>query len=178
MTTRWDPDRYKKALDFAARAHGDQQVPGSGFPYVVHLAKVAMETSAACVDDPTLDADLAIACALLHDCVEDAGVTVPEIARTFGTPVAAGVAALTKDAQLPKQERMADSLARLRQQPREVQLVKLADRVTNLEPAPAHWSAEKRAAYRVEAQAILDALRAASPLLAARLAAKIAAYDA
>jgi (p)ppGpp synthase/HD superfamily hydrolase len=177
VVTRWDPDRYKKALDFAARAHGEQLVPGSGFPYVVHLAKVAAETMAACVDDASLDADLAIACAVLHDCVEDAGITVPEIARTFGTPVAAGVAALTKDDGLPKEQRMQDSLERLQQQPREVRLVKLADRITNLEPAPPQWSAEKRAKYREEAKAILAALQGSSPLLEARLAAKIEAYE-
>ena len=43
----FDQDRYKKALDFAARVHRDQFVPGSGAPYVVHLVKVAMEVMVA-----------------------------------------------------------------------------------------------------------------------------------
>ena len=62
-------DLFKRALDFAAAAHGDQRVPGTGHPYVTHLAKVAMETIAACEADPKLDADLAIPCALLHDAI-------------------------------------------------------------------------------------------------------------
>ncbi len=39
----WDQYLFLRALDFAAKAHGPQQVPGSGAPYVVHLAKVASE---------------------------------------------------------------------------------------------------------------------------------------
>jgi hypothetical protein len=39
--------------------------------------------------------------------------------------------------------------------------VVLADRITNLEPAPPHWTAEKRVKYRAEAQQIHDALHGA-----------------
>lgn len=186
----FDHELYKRALDFAARAHGDQRVPGSGYPYVVHVAKVAMEVIAATETEGGLDRDLAITCALLHDTVEDAEPRVdPEtgadrartdwlfIIRTeFGDSVAAGVSALTKDARLPKSERMADSLRRLQQQPRAVQIVKLADRITNLEPAPSSWSREKRSAYFEEAKEILAALGGASACLAARLRRKLFEY--
>src|SRR4051794_8206536 len=43
----FDRDLFARALDFAARVHGGQKVPGSKFPYVVHVAKVAMEVLAA-----------------------------------------------------------------------------------------------------------------------------------
>ena len=46
---------------------------------------------------------------------------------------------------------MADSLARIKQQPKEVWLVKLADRSANLGKPPHYWSAEKILAYRQEA---------------------------
>ncbi len=170
----WNQDLFKRTLDFAARAHGNQQVPGSGFPYVVHLVKVATEVLR--VADGTFDLDFAMQCALLHDSVEDAGVAVVTLREAFGARVADGVSALTKDDALPKAERMADSLRRVRAQPREVWLVKLADRITNLEPAPAHWSDEKRAGYRVEAQAIHDALGEANAALASRIREKIASY--
>ena len=170
----WDQDLFKRALDFAARAHGDQRVPGSGFPYVVHVTKVATELLA--VADDSFDVDLAMQCALLHDCVEDAGVTAESLEASFGSKVAHGVLALTKNDQLPKAERMADSLRRIQQQPREVWLVKLADRITNLEPAPPDWSDEKRAKYRDEARVILEALGPAHPGRARRLEAKISAY--
>jgi (p)ppGpp synthase/HD superfamily hydrolase len=140
----WDQDSYKRALDFAAKAHGAQQVPGSGFPYVVHLAKVAAEVMRAC-DEERLDGSLSVTCALLHDTIEDAGVTRAQIEEAFGPRVAAGVDALTKRDALSKEERMRDSLDRIRAQGREVAMVKLADRITNLEPPPPHWTLEKRA---------------------------------
>jgi (p)ppGpp synthase/HD superfamily hydrolase len=39
-------DLYLKALNFAARAHGEQKTP-MGFPYIVHVSSVAMEVMAA-----------------------------------------------------------------------------------------------------------------------------------
>jgi (p)ppGpp synthase/HD superfamily hydrolase len=71
---------------------------------------------------------------------------------------------------------MEDSLRRIRQQPREVWRVKLADRITNLQPPPSYWTPEKRGKYRAEAVTILDALGEASPFLATRLRGKIEAY--
>jgi (p)ppGpp synthase/HD superfamily hydrolase len=172
----WSQDELKRALDFAARAHGDQKIPGSGLPYVVHVVKVMTEILAAAAADSEIDVNLAARCALLHDCVEDAGVTHADLVRAFGQPVADGVAALSKDGSLPKEQQMGDSLARIRRQPREIWAVKLADRITNLEPAPPHWSAEKRKKYRAEAEEILSALRGASAHLERRMEEKIAAY--
>lgn len=171
----WDQDTYKRALDFAAKVHGAQQVPGSGFPYVVHLSKVASEVMRACAEE-RVDASLAVTCALLHDTIEDAGVTRAQVEETFGPKVAAGVDALTKRDALPKEARMQDSLDRIKAQPREVAMVKLADRITNLEPPPPHWTLEKRRAYLEEAKAILAALTGSSAWLERRLAAKIAEY--
>lgn len=71
---------------------------------------------------------------------------------------------------------MADSLARIRQQPLAVSMVKLADRITNLQPPPAHWDAAKIADYRAEAGTILEALDDADGWLAARLRGKIEGY--
>lgn len=171
---RWDQDHFKRALDFAAAAHGPQQVPGSGAPYVVHLVKVATELG--CIADGSFDADFALSCALLHDCMEDAGVTHEALRDRFGLAVADGVRALTKNDALPKPERMADSLARIRTQPREVWMVKLADRITNMEPPPADWTLAKRQAYVHEARTIHEALAVAHEGLAGRLRQKIDAY--
>lgn len=172
----WDQNVLVRALDFATRAHGDQRVPGSGFPYVVHLTKVTTEAMRACAEDPSLDATTTLTAALLHDCVEDAGISVERVASEFGEVVAQCVSALTKDASLPKSHQMGDSLARLVQAPREARVVKLADRVSNLEPPPPHWSIDKRRAYREEAIVIRDALRGSSAWLEARIEARIASY--
>jgi (p)ppGpp synthase/HD superfamily hydrolase len=174
----WDADVYKRALDFAARAHKSQTMQGSDLPYIVHLTKVAAEVMLACAYEPAVDATLAVTCALLHDSIEDAGITKAQLAVEFGPRVADGVDALTKRDSVPKSDRMRDSLERIAAQPKEIAMVKLADRITNLEPAPAHWSAEKRAAYREEAKQILSALRGKSVWLETRLAKKILEYAA
>lgn len=173
----FSPDRYADALRFAAAAHAGQNVPGTDLPYLVHVVAVASEVIAALPHHRELDADLAVTCALLHDAVEDTPVTLDEIAARYGAAVAAGVAALTKDARLPtKAEQMADSLRRIRDQPREIAIVKLADRITNMSSPPAGWSKDKRAAYRVEAGLIADTLGYASAVLEARLRTRMDAY--
>ena len=73
---------------------------------------------------------------------------------------------------------MADSLRRIRAQPREIWMVKLADRIANLAPPPATWSRDKSRAYREQAIAIVDSLGPASASLEARLRARIASYAA
>jgi (p)ppGpp synthase/HD superfamily hydrolase len=178
----FDQDLFKRALDFAARVHGDQKVPGSGLPYVVHISKVAMEVLAATEGDESSVRNLGLACALLHDTIEDSEreeqPRVRERIRAeFGPELAGGVDALTKDDRLPKSERMADSLRRIRQQPRGVWLVKLADRITNLEPPPLSWSAEKCIAYAAEAKAILETLAEASDRLRRRFEHKLTEYE-
>jgi (p)ppGpp synthase/HD superfamily hydrolase len=169
-------ERYLRAARFAAEAHQRQTVPGTELPYLLHLTLVAMEVIVSLAEEPGVDGDLAVQCALLHDCIEDAGVSAEQVREEFGPAVAAGVDALSKREAVPKAERMADSLARIRQQPREVWRVKLADRICNLERPPHYWTKEKCRAYRMEAEEILAALGDASPYLAERLRKKIEAY--
>lgn len=172
------PDRYVDALHFAAQAHAGLSMPGSDLPYLVHVVSVAAEVIAALPTLGEIDADLAITCALLHDTVEDTGVTLDQIRARFGEAVAAGVSALTKDTKRfsEKADQMADSLRRIKEQPREIAIVKLADRITNLSEPPHDWSRDKRSKYRDEAGVIADALGDASPALEARLRARIASY--
>jgi len=169
-------DAWLAAWSFAARAHRTQKLPGHDLPYVVHLGAVAMEILVAHQEHPFARPILAIQCALLHDTLEDTDIEEGALVAGFGVDVAAGVRALTKNPSLPKVEAMMDSLRRIRAQPIEVWAVKLADRISNLAPPPAHWSPERCADYRTEAQAILDALGEGHAPLAARLARRIADY--
>ncbi|GDX80073.1 phosphohydrolase [Deltaproteobacteria bacterium] len=170
-------DAWLDAWRFAARAHGAQATPGEPFPYLMHLGAVGMEVLVAHQISPFDDPILAIQCALLHDTLEDTATREEGLVSRFGPRVAAGVRALAKDASLPtKAEKMADSLARIRVQPREVWAVKLADRITNLAPPPYTWSAEKIVTYREESRLILAALGEAHGPLAERLASRIEAY--
>mgnify|MGYP002629670150 CR=1 FL=1 len=173
----FDQDRWVAAWRFAAAAHAPQRFPGTDLPYLLHLGMVAMEVKAAIAAEPGRNGDLAVLCALLHDTVEDTPVTQDDLAVRFGPAVAAGVGALTKNAELPKAERMPDSLRRIRDQPHEIWMVKLADRITNLQTPPTGWSVDKVRRYRHEAVAIRDALGAASPFLLTRIELKITAYE-
>jgi len=173
----WSADLYGDALRFAATRHRDQTVPGSGHPYVVHVTTVAAEVLGALARERFASPDLAVQCALLHDTVEDTATTRDERVTHFGEAVAAGVTALSKDDALPKAERMADSLRRIRTQPHEVWIVKLADRITNLAPPPPHWTVDKKRGYLAEAGEILAALAPASLYLADRLASRMVRYE-
>lgn len=172
----WSPERYTEAYWFAAEAHQGQTIPGTDLPYIVHPSLVCMEVIAALRAEPGRAEDLAVQCALLHDVIEDSGVTVDQLQLQFGAEVAAGVQALSKDPTLPETAQLADSLRRIEQQPPEVWLVKLADRIANLRPPPARWTPTKIQQYWEDARLIHAQLHRASPYLAGRLAAKIEAY--
>lgn len=175
-TAPWSQDRFLDALAFAARSHGGQTVPGTGFPYVTHLTSVAQEVMAALSVEAGRDGALAVTAALLHDVIEDTPTQPAEVEARFGARILAAVLALTKNPELPKDRRMADSLERILEQPAEVAMVKMADRIVNLAPPPGHWNEAKITAYGAEAKQILEALGPSSPYLANRLGERIAGY--
>ncbi len=178
----WSPDAWHEAWEFACAAHRGQTLPGSDLPYEGHVAAVAMEVARAIAlradtDAPVERPDLAIACALLHDVVEDTAITADTIAERFGSEVARGVAALSKDPSVgDKPAQMLDSLTRIRECPPEVWMVKLGDRIHNLRAPPHYWTPAKILAYREEAKQIHAALADACPVLGARLLERIAGY--
>ena len=172
----YSPDRYVEAMRFAAAKHNGQKEPGHDLPYLVHVVSVAAEVIAALPTTKLANPDLAVVCALLHDTVEDTPTPLDEVAAKFGADVAAGVSALTKNDKLPKAEQMPDSLRRIREQPPEIAVVKLADRITNLSDPPHYWTPEKRVKYREEAIVIADTLGYASATLDARIRARIERY--
>ena len=174
----WSQDTYIKAYRFAASAHRWQLVPGTSIPYIMHLSFVSMEIIAASAAGEVPDADLAVQCALLHDVLEDTLVRYDRVEAAFGEPVARGVLALTVNKKLPRPDQMPDCLGRILSQPREIWMVKLADRITNLQPPPKHWSKARVREYHREAQVIHAALKEASPFLADRLRLKISEYAA
>lgn len=177
MNSTWTQDAYVKAFLYASEAHHGQCIPGTEIAYIRHLSLVAMEVIASFPNEPECDQELSVQCAVLHDIIEDTEVSFEDVAQRFGQAVAEGVQALTKDKTRERSEQMTDSLARIKEQPKAVWRVKLADRICNLLPPPAHWDNEKRRFYQEEARRILEALREASPALSARLQEKIEQYS-
>src|SRR2546421_83887 len=78
-----DTSLILRAYQVAEAAHEGQQRK-SGEPFITHPLAVAGILAGLGLDDVTL------ASALLHDAVEDTGVTVEEVEREFGGPLAAG----------------------------------------------------------------------------------------
>lgn len=169
---------YQKAIKFATAKHQElnQIVPGTNLPYVVHLSNVAMEILIASNHSENFDLDFAIQVALLHDTLEDTYTTFEELETHFGINIAKGVLALTKNDKLPKEQRMNDSLNRIKSMQPEVWAVKLADRITNLQPPPPHWNQMKITQYHDEAKIIHSKLKNGNKFLADRLEEKIEEY--
>jgi len=173
-------DIYKKALAFALKAHKTQTTP-EGLPYSFHIVSVALEVINSLYHHSISydEANIAICCALLHDVNEDTDTRVTDVLHVKNIDlVIAGVQALTKDETLStKQAQMKDSLTRLKQQPKCIQMVKLADRITNLAPAPDFWNRKKREDYVNEAKMILESLKDSNSYLAQKLQDKIENYE-
>ncbi len=126
-----DIEQVRLAYRFADEAHLGQ-MRNSGEPYITHPIAVAAQCA-----DWKLDAQ-ALMAALLHDAIEDCGVTKPELVERFGSPVAELVDGLTKLDKLhfnTREENQAESFRKmLLAMARDVRviLIKLADRSHNM----------------------------------------------
>ena len=132
----------QRAFIFADKAHADQK-RRSGEPYIIHPVAVAEILSELHLDASTL------AAGLLHDTVEDSGVTFEELEDKFGPTVRMLVEGETKVSKLPKmagsiEDEQAENLRQMFVAMTEdvrVIVIKLADRLHNmrtLEFMPAH----------------------------------------
>jgi len=119
------------AYRFADEVHLGQ-LRNSGEPYITHPIAVAAQCA-----DWKLDAQ-ALMAALLHDAMEDCGITKADLIDRFGSPVAELVDGLTKLEKLhfnTREENQAESFRKmLLAMARDVRviLIKLADRTHNM----------------------------------------------
>lgn len=177
----WSIEELQKVWHLAARLHDGQKYGGSKegerIEYLNHIGSVTFEILNAIQYTPDMNTDLAIKCAVLHDTIEDTKQSYKGIKILFGEAVAMGVLALTKDEAVEgKRARMVNSLQRIKQQPKEVWAVKMADRICNLYSPPFYWTDEKKQAYRTEAQLIYEELKEGNVYLANRLKERIEGY--
>ena len=164
-------------MKYAGEKHCDQLVPGTSANYLLHIANVTMEVIMAHREEDNFDLDLAMQVAILHDTIEDTDATYDDLSDKFGSRVADGVLALTKDSTLPsKSAKMADSLQRIEAQPIEIAIVKLCDRITNLQKPPSHWPKEKVSSYLTEARLIAATLSGYNHYLNVRIRRKMEEY--
>jgi (p)ppGpp synthase/HD superfamily hydrolase len=176
MSLSWSQEIYIKAYQFAARAHQGQYGKGTNLPYIMHPTFVSMEIMAALMIKKVSNPELAIQCPLLHNVIEDTAVTYEQLKVEFGNAIADGVLALSKNKKLDKCDQLEESLARIKQQTKEVWMVKLADRIDNLRQPPPDWTIEDIRDYRNGAIRIYAELNKANRYLANRLQEKIKHY--
>ena len=138
-----DEDGLNRAYVFAMKAHGSQ-MRASGDPYFSHPIEVAGILTGLKLDCAT------IVTALLHDTVEDTGVTVEEIEGLFGDEIARlvdGVTKLTRLELQSDQTKQAENFRKLllaMSDDIRVLLVKLADRLHNMRTLQYVADPEKR----------------------------------
>lgn len=127
-----DIEQVWEAYRFGDTAH-QGQMRKSGEPYITHPVSVALILADLHLDTPTIIA------ALLHDVVEDTGITKQEVSEKFGAQVAELVDGLSKLDKIEFQsatEAQAENFRKMllaMSQDVRVILVKLADRLHNMQ---------------------------------------------
>ena len=127
----YDMDKIEKAYKFAEKAHGDQRRV-SGIPYILHPVSVAC-----IVAELGMDTD-SVCGALLHDTVEDTGVTLEEVTKLFGADVAKLIDGVTKISKIPystREQQQAENIRKMliaMADDIRVIIIKLADRLHNM----------------------------------------------
>lgn len=126
-----DMDLIRRAFAVAKKAH-EGQLRDNGDPYITHPLAVAMILAGFRLDVPSL------LTALLHDTIEDTGITQDELRKRFGDTVADLVDGVTKLTRLELQSdrtKQAENFRKLvlaMSKDIRVLLVKLADRLHNM----------------------------------------------
>jgi GTP diphosphokinase / guanosine-3',5'-bis(diphosphate) 3'-diphosphatase len=161
--------RLLVALDFAADRHRDQRRKDMrGSPYVNHLISVArLLADEGGVADPVV-----LVAAVLHDTVEDVGVSPEEIEQEFGSEVRDIVAEVTDDKSLEKSVRKRLQVEHAPGMSVGAKLVKLADKIANLrdvlEHPPAAWAHRRKREYMEWSAAVVDGCRGVNSSLERR----------
>jgi len=151
------------AMMFAREVHKDQVRKYTGNPYSDHLAEVAGIVSTVLPYYPEMG-QVMLACAWLHDCVEDQNVTGFFLRNRFGRDVATGVMHLSDLEQGNRAERKQASRDRLMMAPSWVQTVKCADLISNTSSIVQH-DPKFAKVYLEEKRLLLDVLTLADDRL-------------
>ncbi len=122
--------RLTDAIAFAAGCHDGMLRKGTSLPYIVHPAEVVAIASAMTDDEDVLCA------AVLHDVMEDCGVTIEALTARFGVRTAQLVLNETQlhggDPHATWDMRKERAVAQLRHGSREMKIIALADKLSNM----------------------------------------------
>lgn len=125
----------EKAIHFATTKHAGQLRKGTTIPYIVHPLETMI-----ILRSMNADTNLLIA-GLLHDTIEDTDTTLEEIAENFGTDVAVLVNGHSEDKSKTWEERKTHAIQELAKASRRMQMLVMADKVSNLRSIAADYRA-------------------------------------
>jgi len=116
-----------KAIAFATQAHEGQVRKGTSRPFILHPLEVGKIVASMTEDEEVISA------AILHDTIEDCdGVTQEMLREEFTERVADLVAQESEDKSKTWMERKSATIAHLKVAPREIQMIGLADKLSNM----------------------------------------------
>ena len=128
------------AESFAREKHNRMMQSDGITPYFYHLQGVVNRLKNIGISDEEV-----LAAAWLHDIIEYTDTTFDEIDSRFGSRIAVLVLSLSKDKNLPKEQREKQYVKQLIESPLESKLIKLCDISSNLKDLKsAPWSRTKK----------------------------------
>ncbi len=117
----------QRAIAFATKAHDGQLRKGTMRPYILHPLEVGVIVARMTEDEEIISA------AILHDTIEDCeGVTAQMIEQMFSKRVAELVQKESEDKSKTWMERKGATIQHLKVAEREVQMIGLADKLSNM----------------------------------------------
>lgn len=117
----------QKAIHFATLAHAGQKRKGTDVPYILHPLEAGI-----IVSQIRFDEDI-ICGAILHDVVEDAGLSVQAIEKQFNNRIAKLVQFQTKDIEKSWQEQRNETIEKISsEQDLDKIIVALGDKLSNI----------------------------------------------
>lgn len=155
-----------RATGYAAEKHrGQTRKDAAGTPYINHpIALTELLVNVGKITDQNV-----LAAALLHDTVEDTDATLEEIEENFGAAICGIVREVTDDKSLTSPERKRLQIVNAGKISYEARLVKLADKISNLQDMlarpPVKWSLQRKQEYFEWAKAVIDNLRGTNAAL-------------
>ena len=153
-----------QAVAFTADKHPNQwRKDAEASPYINHpIALANVLANEGGVPDVTV-----LFAAVLHATIEDTETTADELRALFGEQVASVVLEVMDDKSLEKSLRKQQQIAHAPHNSPQAQLVKLADKISNLRDIfaslPADWSPERKQAYFDWVANVVAGLRGVHP---------------
>lgn len=168
---------FDSAFAFAKQCHEGQVRKYTGEAYIHHPAEVAViVASYASYHAAEVSSDTMTSVAVMHEVMEDCGVTVDQMSERFSADVVAGLVCMSDIDQVGNRaERKRQTRERFIAAPGWMQTIICADIISNVSSIRAHaWAHDPKFAitYIAECAAMVDAMDRAAPAI------REAAYEA